>query len=105
MKVKLALLAALALAAPPAASGRSNEARLLVSATVVRTVRVSVVEGAAGAGAVSVSIAGGGAWSAPVEAAAGTAGGAERSAADPSYVVVTVLADGPLPARREAGAR
>jgi hypothetical protein len=106
MSKRLALLAALLLAAPPAASGGSGAARLLVSATVVRTVRVSVTEGAARTAALSVRTIGGASWSAGAlcpssgtgaGAAVPAAFGVERYAADPTYLVVTVLADAPLP--------
>ncbi|HEY6003921.1 MAG TPA: hypothetical protein VIV57_13675 [Anaeromyxobacter sp.] len=97
MPTRLALLAALALALPPAAMGGSGTARLLVSATVVRSVHVSVSAGAAGSAALGVSTSSGAAFSASVDAAAGAPGvGVAPSAIDPTYVVVTVLADGPL---------
>jgi hypothetical protein len=103
MPTRLALLAAIALALPPAALGGSDSARLLVSATVVRSVQVSLSPGAAGSAALRVSTSAGAAWSASVDPAAGAPGvGLSRSALDPSYVVVTVLADGPLPPEREA---
>src|SRR5574341_1133326 len=98
MTVRLALVSALALAAPPAALGETTTARLLVSATVVRSVQVSVREEAGGSAALRVQTSDGASWAAAVLAAPGVPGiGVSRSTTDPSYLVVTVLADGPFP--------
>ena len=70
-----------------------------MSATVVRSVQVSVSEESSGFAALHVQMSDGAAWEADVMAAAGVPGvGVSRSSTDPSYLVVTVLADAPLPA-------
>jgi hypothetical protein len=98
MRKRLALLAAIAAALPAAASAGSAAARLLVTANVVRSVQVSVSVDGVGSAALRVRTSGGAAWSADVAAAAGASGIAlSPSAADPSYVVVTVLPDAPPP--------
>jgi hypothetical protein len=119
MRRPLAIAAALLLAVPPAASGGTGAARLLVSATVVRTLRVSVTEGASGTAALRVRTVGGGAWSVPalslsngpalrLSASGGAAVpagvGVAPYAADSSYVVVTILADAPSLAGADAAA-
>jgi hypothetical protein len=103
---RLALAAALALATPPAALGETGTARLLVTATVVRSVQVSVSEESSGSAALHLKTSDGAAWSADALAAADVPGvGVSRSARDPSYVVVTVLADAPLSPRAAARPR
>ncbi|HET7823804.1 MAG TPA: hypothetical protein VFK90_00660 [Anaeromyxobacter sp.] len=112
MRHRLALLSALLLGAPPVASGGTEVVRLGVSATVVRTVRVSVAEGTAGTASLSVRTVGGTAWAATALSLSKSTGADPVPGvritpyeADPSYLVVTVLADAPAAAGGEASAR
>lgn len=90
----LAALAALLLAAPAATPGAGAAAKLRVSATVVRSMEVSVSADASG-GALRIRTAGGEAWSASLASAAASGLALARHAEDARYVVVTVLADAP----------
>jgi hypothetical protein len=95
---RTALLAALFLAMPAAAAGASGAARLLVSANVVRSVQVSVSGATARSASLRVRTPTGGVWSSDVARATGVPGiGLSAYAADPAYVVLTVLADAPFP--------
>jgi hypothetical protein len=100
---RLALLAVLLLATPAAAAAGNGTATLLVSANVVRSVQVSVSGAGPADAALRVRTSGGGSWSGGIAAARGVPGvGLSACGADPSYVVVTVLADAPFPAAGEA---
>jgi hypothetical protein len=87
------LAALVLLLAPFAGAAGERSGRLQVSATVVRSLEVSVSGDAAGA-ALRVRTSAGGGWAAPLAAA--VRAGAVRvvpSEEDPGAVVVTILAD------------
>jgi hypothetical protein len=91
----LAALLAVALSAPAAAS---SGARLTVSATVVRSVAVSVQVGPASQPVISIRTAGGSTFSTSLSSAPSGVQATARPAVagEPAYLVVTVLADASL---------
>jgi hypothetical protein len=91
----LAALAALVLLSPAAMPGRT--AKLQVSATVVRSMAVSV-DGDATGGTLRVRTPGGELVSAPLVAAARGGVSLAPHAEDARYVVMTVHADAPVTA-------